>query len=103
MLEPGMYVTSQVKPQLDHSLHSQQLPLRSSQELPEERPTAPTPDETSSSNSTATEETSTTIAEEKPKVLCLLYIRGLSESIERSCASIDVKTVFTAREHCAAS
>ena len=32
--------------------------------------------------------------EEKPKFLCLLYVRNLSERIERSCKDLNVKIVF---------
>ena len=52
-------------------------------------------DETSCSDTTATDETSSPATDEKPKVLCLPYIRGLSENIERSCSNLDVKVVFT--------
>ena len=32
--------------------------------------------------------------EEKPKILCLPYVRNLSESIEKSCRDLKVKIVF---------
>ena len=48
-------------------------------------------------NSKVTHETDSTAMETKPMLLCLPYIRGLSESIERSCANLDMKIAFTAK------
>ena len=49
-------------------------------------------------DSTVTHETDSTAMEKKPMLLCLPYIRGLSESIERSCANLDMKIAFTAKK-----
>ena len=50
---------------------------------------------TNSSDTAATEENNSSDNDEKPKVLYLLYNQGLSERIERSCANLDMKIVFT--------
>ena len=36
-------------------------------------------------------------ADGKPKILCLPYVQGLSESTEKSRANLDVKAVFQSR------
>ena len=48
-------------------------------------------------DSTVTHETNSTAMEKKPTLLCLPSIRSLSESIERSCANLDMKIALTAK------
>lgn len=50
-----------------------------------------------SKTNTTTDNTSNPDTEVTPKILCLPYVRGLSESIEKSCANLNIKTVFTAK------
>ena len=51
--------------------------------------------EKTSMNTTTTD--STEPADDKPKILCLPYVRDLSESIERSCRDLNLKIVFQSR------
>ena len=46
---------------------------------------------------TTIDETSNSDTEVTPKILCLPYVRGLSESIEKSCANLNIESVFTAK------
>ena len=48
-------------------------------------------------SNTTIDETSNSDTEVTPKILCLPYVRGLSESIEKSCANLNIKSVFTAK------